>query len=767
MLEPSLASQGSEQELVRLFSSLHIHGLRFRLLILVFLALGPAFALVLYTASEQRQVAATHVQENALQLARTAARDQDDIVESTRHLLVLLSQEPALRNPDPAVCSTYLASVLGHYPLFTTIEVVKPDGSDYCKARPTAEPTERYQDPFILGIVATKDFAVGDFRIGRTTRKNTVPLGYPLLDNAGQIQGIIFASLDLAWFNQLAAEMSLPPGSTVMANDRNGTILARYPDPENWVGRSVSDAPIVKTILSQLKEGTAQALGEDGTLRLYAFTPLNGAPNDTVFVSVGVPTTVAFSEVDQILINNLIALGLVSALTLACAWFGADWFLLRQVRALLNLTSRVANGDLGARLGSHAGVGELDQLARAFDSMGESLHLQQEARKHSEEQTQRWNSELEGLMNAVSEAISQSLQVSKIADIVLTRTLSLMDLTVGGVFLRQGDALALVTDRCLPGEVARWIQHNRIGDQATVEMESLPRPEAVGSVSTPTSKPALPVGEAALRWISVPIQAKGQVFGVMCLPCHPSRPFMAHEKGVLAAVGQQMGVAIDNADLSEQLQSVAASRERERLSHELHDGLAQVLGYLCHRTEVAKDLVLSGEGGRAVIQLQEMQGAVEEAHQDLREAVLGLRATVSPRGGMVAALREYAHKFSRQTGIRVSLVAEDDAQPRCSPEAEVQVLRIIQESLANVRKHSGAKQAWIRFEFQEESVVVTIEDDGSGFDSTAPTQAGPEHFGLLTMRERAEGVGGSFQVWSEAGHGTRVQVTLPNQRGGQ
>lgn len=271
----------------------------------------------------------------------------------------------------------------------------------------------------------------------------------------------------------------------------------------------------------------------------------------------------------------------------------------------------------------------------------------------------------------------------------------------------------------------------------------------------------------SMSWTSIPIKSKNHDFGIMCLASQQHAPLAPQEQGVLAAVGLLVGIAMENSDLYEQVQSIATLKERERLSRELHDGLAQVLGYLSIRNQVATDLVTANDMKRAEVQLYEMQRIMEEAYQDVRESILGLRTTVSPKRGLVSALKEYVKKYSQQTGIRTSVNLDGNAEIDCDPETEVQLLRIIQEALTNVRKHSSAKQAWIKFELEADLNVVTIEDDGNGFDPALVDQDLQSHFGIQTMQERAESVGGRLQFHSQPGQGTRVVVTLPFGDGGR
>lgn len=751
----------TRQALSSLFSSL-----RFRLILLVLLALLPALGVILYTANEQRQLAAVAAQEQALQVARTVSSVVNDLADSTHQLLGLLAQEEAVRNVDPKVCPSFLAQLMHQTPRYTNLGVVARGGNNVCRAVPAQNPSGGPPN-FYQRVMDTRDFAASDFTIGQASGKAAVIFGYPIFDQAGQVEAVVYAGLDLTFLSQVISHSELPKGSTLMVNDSRGTVLARYPDPLAWVGRAEPDAPKIREMLAQQEEGTFQAIGGDNVPRLYAFTTLDSIPNGTAYLSVGIPVSEAFAEVDGMLTRNLLALGAVAVLALGAAWFGGDLFILRQMRALLGATRRVADGDLSARAGLESGSGEFAQLSQSFDQMAAALEQRDAARHKAEDQVRRWSAEVQSLMSALAEAISLSSQAKEISEIALTRTLSALDLAAGAVLLKSGDAFALVTHRGLSEGAVHELEQSAREPVGANPIARRAHADLIlcGSLREPTPGP-LPPSDPAEEWVSIPILSRGQALGVICLSNPGHRLLEPHERRVLAAVGQQVGVAIENMELREQVQSMAALRERERLSRELHDGLAQVLGYLVVRAEIAKELVARGQAEQATAQLQETQVVVREAQRELREEMLGLRVALPSPGGLRPALEEYAHRFSRQSGIQVSLVPDGGEPARFSPEVEVQLLRIVQEALSNVRKHSKAKHAWIRFEAAPEGTVVTIQDDGIGFDGDRTGLTGQPHFGLDTMRERAEAVGGSLRVRSEPGRGAQVVVTLPARRGG-
>jgi signal transduction histidine kinase len=206
---------------------------------------------------------------------------------------------------------------------------------------------------------------------------------------------------------------------------------------------------------------------------------------------------------------------------------------------------------------------------------------------------------------------------------------------------------------------------------------------------------------------------------------------------------------------------VAVVEERQRIAREMHDGLAQELGYLNLKIgELEADLP-SGASSNLRAELGRMKRVVAGAYEEVRQAIFGLRMMVSRGLGLVPILVEYLHEFGEQSGITVELRTADGGPPWLSPAAEVQLIRIIQEALANVRKHAQAEKAWVIFGTEGGKVKVVVQDDGQGFEPGEATRLGRGSFGLQSMRERAELMGGSFEVESRPGAGTKVIVLLP------
>ncbi|NLJ28977.1 MAG: response regulator [Deltaproteobacteria bacterium] len=357
--------------------------LRIRLIFLVLFAVLPALGLMLDLGMEQRSPSISLAQERALELARSISDVQRRLIADTRQILFTLSQLPEVRQHNPVACSAVCANLLKESEGYTGFAVAKPDGDVFASAPPLAQPVNLADRPWFQRLVQSRGFVVGEYQKGRISDKATIVLTHPVLDDTGRLKAIVGAGLDLNWLSRFIAESSLPADTKFTIVDRNGTILVRYPDQKEFVGRSMPETSLVKAVLAE-GEGVMEAPGLDGIPCFYGFTSL-AFGSGSVHVVVGFPEQLAFAEGQQELIFNLALLGTVALLALVAAWFGGDLFIVRQVSALLVAAKGLADGNLTVRTGVSYGRGELGQLARAFDQIAESLEFHKAERRKSEE----------------------------------------------------------------------------------------------------------------------------------------------------------------------------------------------------------------------------------------------------------------------------------------------------------------------------------------------------------------------------------------------
>lgn len=249
--------------------------------------------------------------------------------------------------------------------------------------------------------------------------------------------------------------------------------------------------------------------------------------------------------------------------------------------------------------------------------------------------------------------------------------------------------------------------------------------------------------------------------GELCVIAPPGSRFGDEDRRLLDAMGDLAAIAVQKANLLEKERQVAVLEERERLSREMHDSLAQVLGYLHLKAQDTHRALNREEYAKVSDELEDMQAVAHEAYADVREAIIGLRSTVQPDGGIAGTLKDYLAKYSRRAGIHAELEIAGEWRPRFSPDVAVQVVRVVQEALTNVRKHSNADWARVSIGRNGAEATILIEDNGCGFDPEILRRPDVLSFGMRTMQERVERVGGRFAVDSVPGEGTRVRICLP------
>ena len=220
--------------------------------------------------------------------------------------------------------------------------------------------------------------------------------------------------------------------------------------------------------------------------------------------------------------------------------------------------------------------------------------------------------------------------------------------------------------------------------------------------------------------------------------------------------------------LLEQQCAVATLRERDRVARELHDSIGQTLGFVKMQSVAARGLLARGQGAEADECLARLAAVAQDAHWDVREYIDGALAGKSAECGFFPAIEAYLLRFRESFGLEVKLdVSSDLTEASFQPMVRAQLLRIVQEGLTNVRKHAHAKNVEVRIAPRDGCVEALIEDDGAGFDPSLLPKTPGRRFGLRFMRERAEDVGGTLEVHSAPGAGSRVIISVPLQKGTQ
>ena len=262
-------------------------------------------------------------------------------------------------------------------------------------------------------------------------------------------------------------------------------------------------------------------------------------------------------------------------------------------------------------------------------------------------------------------------------------------------------------------------------------------------------------------FLGVPIRYKGRAVGSLYLTDKDGdSAFDDDDEEIVRLFSNQAAVAIQNAQLNEQIQALAVETERTRISREMHDGLAQVLGYVNTKAQAVEEFLANKDLRTAEAHLKEMSEMARQAYREVREGILALRTQVGSERSLSDALNEFISEFQHQMGRSSEIHKSIPEALNLTPLEEVQVLRIVQEALTNTRKHSRAKNVWVTLTQGNEGIEIEIRDDGLGFNPLAVKRGEWPHLGLQTMQERAEAVGGTFEIDSAPGKGTKVRVSI-------
>jgi signal transduction histidine kinase len=373
----------------------------------------------------------------------------------------------------------------------------------------------------------------------------------------------------------------------------------------------------------------------------------------------------------------------------------------------------------------------------------------------------RREAELTALHEATRD-IWDRLDLDHVLQRVVDKARDLLDARYGALSVNdeEGSIVAFITsgisveerERIGPPPQGRGLLAVPLHQGQTLRLPDLSRhPKAVG----------FPPGHPAMHsLLAVPIVCQQPFRGNLYLADKDgSRSFDADDEATLLRFAVQAAIAIDNAHVHRTLESLAVEAERQHLAREIHDGVAQVLAYVNAKALAVQEHLERERPSEAKHHLAQLVAATREVYADVREGILGLRTGLGEERTLSEALEDFVRNWEERAEVPADLRIE--AVPGLSPVVELQLLRIAQESLSNVRKHAQAPGVRIHLSRREGRVELRVEDDGRGFDPSALGRSQFPRFGLTSMRERAESVGGHLVIASVVGQGTSISVTIP------
>lgn len=283
-------------------------------------------------------------------------------------------------------------------------------------------------------------------------------------------------------------------------------------------------------------------------------------------------------------------------------------------------------------------------------------------------------------------------------------------------------------------------------------------------LSTHPERAGFPDGHPAMtRLLGAPVVHRGQTVGALYCAGGPERaPFTDTEKEIVSMFATHAAVVIQNARLYDDVQALAVERERQHIAWEMHDGLAQVLGFVNTKGQAAQEFLRQGNLAEARLQMSELVEAARKIYTDVREGIVALRTQPGGADSLRSVIEQYVREFEHFARVPVEVRWEvEESRLHLTPVIEVQLLRIMQEALTNARRHARAQRIEVALRADGDALQLTIEDDGVGFDPQHPLRGEWPQLGLKAMGERAEAIGASLSIESHLGEGTLVTVSVP------
>ncbi len=355
--------------------------LRFRLMLVVFLAVLPSLGLILNSGLEQRKQAIAVAERQTSLFLTHASLYQDRLIEGTIQLLETLAEVPEVRLSDDEKSSEIFVSILKNHKQYTNIGATDRDGNIVASGLPLKEPTNVADRIYFDHAMRNNELAIGEYIVSRLTKIPSLTLAYPIKNRSGSVKGVIFAGLSLDYLSDVTASEPLPPESKVIVTDGWGTVLYNsknqdmrgkpFPKPES-VGMACA-----------LGKGMLKTSGPRGERLLHAYGPISDvAAVGCIFIELNEESIL--SGPDRMLMRNLIGLGTAGFFAIMASWLLGSVLVTRKVKVLVDAAKQLSEGDLTVRTGLGKGGGEIDRLASVFDNMAEALEQREEERREAD-----------------------------------------------------------------------------------------------------------------------------------------------------------------------------------------------------------------------------------------------------------------------------------------------------------------------------------------------------------------------------------------------
>jgi two-component system nitrate/nitrite sensor histidine kinase NarX len=361
---------------------------------------------------------------------------------------------------------------------------------------------------------------------------------------------------------------------------------------------------------------------------------------------------------------------------------------------------------------------------------------------------------------SITEAMGESVSPQKLLDFAVKPIQEVTDFGTVAVriYNREENCFRLVTQLGMTPEMIEKLECVSGDEELMHEVISFLKP-CIRRELNPASQKS---GFRTL--IHVPIVGHEKLLGTIDLADKSIRQTSEDEILWLVLVGRIIGTLMRQVYLMERIRDLAIIKERSFIAQEIHDSLAQLISMIHVWTVSGKVALESQEYQNVQAALDTVDSISGEAYDILREEMLSLRDTIRPNESIIPVLDNILDRYKKMWGIQTQLFTDlfdkDSLRLPLTNEEKIQLLRMIQEALVNVRKHAHASAIQVHVWETVRFIQVTIKDDGSGFD---PANISMDSLGLQIIRDRAASIGSEVTISSQIGHGTTVNITVPKK----
>jgi signal transduction histidine kinase len=358
------------------------------------------------------------------------------------------------------------------------------------------------------------------------------------------------------------------------------------------------------------------------------------------------------------------------------------------------------------------------------------------------------------IMNSIISVASHSLDVQSILEEALNKTVEQLSFDAGAAFAFEPVPPSTHLIAHLGFEPA--IANDLVSSHAVASQRTSAEPPEVTTydVAAPEDEEqTVQLAQSGVSLlVSVPLSTKGRTLGLFLLGKRELSRLSPEELSLLSAIGQQIGVAMENARLYERAEQTAVTAERNRLARELHDAVTQTL-FSANLIADVIPTIWKRNPEEGLQNLEELRQLTRGALAEMRTMLLEMRPESLERSDIKSLLTQLADAFVGRVRVPVDLVVQGDCE--LTREVKMVFYRVAQEALNNIAKHSGARQVAVHLECRPDRLNLSIKDDGLGFE---PGLIAPDHMGIAIMRERANSIGARLKIESQLGEGTTVEV---------